>query len=75
MKKICVLTLGLLAAASMSAQTATVKEAEKAFKNVNSYSSYQNAVKAITPAFSNAETSANAQTYWIPGKAGFKLYD
>jgi len=75
MKKICVLTLGLLAAASMSAQTATVKEAEKAFKNVNSYSSYQNAVKAITPAFSNAETANNAQTYWIPGKAGFKLYD
>ena len=75
MKKICVLTLGLLAAASMSAQTATVKEAEKAFKGVNSYSSYQNAVKAITPAFSNPETSGNAQTFWIPGKAGFKLYD
>lgn len=75
MKKICVLTLGLLAAASMSAQTATVKEAEKAFKNVNSYGSYKDAVKAITPAFSDAETSSNAQTYWIPGKAGFKLYD
>ena len=43
MKKICVLTLGIIAAASMSAQTATVKEAEKAFKGVNSYSSYQNA--------------------------------
>lgn len=75
MKKICVLTLGLFAAASMSAQTATVKEGEKAFKSVNSYGSYQNAVKTITPAFSDAETSGNAQTYWIPGKAGFKLYD
>ena len=53
MKKICVLTLGIIAAASMSAQTATVKEAEKAFKGVNSYSSYQNAVKTITPAFSD----------------------
>ncbi|WP_301709827.1 hypothetical protein, partial [uncultured Duncaniella sp.] len=69
MKKICVLTLGIIAAASMSAQTATVKEAEKAFKGVNSYSSYQNAVKTITPAFSDPETSGNAQTYWIPGKA------
>ena len=67
MKKICLLSLGLLAAVSMSAQKATVKEAEKAFKGVNSYSSYQNAVKAITPAFSDAETSKDAQTYWIPG--------
>ncbi len=75
MKKICLLSLGLLAAVSMSAQKATVKEAEKAFKGVNSYSSYQNAVKAITPAFSDAETSKDAQTYWIPGEAGFKLYD
>ncbi|MDE6395248.1 MAG: tetratricopeptide repeat protein [Duncaniella sp.] len=75
MKKICILTLGLCAAASMSAQVATVKEADKAFKAVNSYGSYQNAVKAITPAFSDPETSGNAQTYWIPGKAGFKLYD
>lgn len=75
MKKICVLSLGLLAAASMSAQTATVKEAEKAFKGVNSYGDYQKAVQVITPAFSNPETQNNAQTYWIPGKAGFKLYD
>ena len=75
MKKICFLTLALLGAASMSAQTAVVKEAEKAFKNVDSYGNYQKAVQAITPAFTNAETSQNAQTFWIPGKAGFKLYD
>lgn len=75
MKKICVLTAGLLAAASMTAQVAVVKEAEKAFKSVDSYAAYQKALKVITPAFSNPETDKDAQTYWIPGKAGFKLYD
>lgn len=75
MKKICVLTAGFLAAASMTAQVAVVKEAEKAFKAVDSYGAYQKAVTAITPAFSNPETQKDAQTYWIPGKAGFKLYD
>lgn len=75
MKKICVLTVGLFAAASMTAQVAVVKEAEKAFKSVDSYASYQKALNVITPAFSNPETDKDAQTYWIPGKAGFKLYD
>ncbi|WP_297067065.1 tetratricopeptide repeat protein [uncultured Duncaniella sp.] len=75
MKKICVLTVGLLTAASMTAQVAVVKEAEKAFKSVDSYAAYQKALQAITPAFSNSETAKEAQTYWIPGKAGFKLYD
>ncbi len=75
MKKISILTLGLLASVSMSAQTSLVKEAEKTFKGVDKYSAYQKAVEQITPAFSNEETKGNAQTYWIPGKAGFKLYD
>ena len=75
MKKICVLTVGLLAAASMTAQVAVVKEAEKEFKSADSYAAYQKALQAITPAFSNPETAKEAQTYWIPGKAGFKLYD
>jgi len=75
MKKICVLTIGMLAAASMSAQEAVVKEAEKAFKGAENYAAYQEAVKIITPAFSDPQTGKQAQTYWIPGKAGFKLYD
>ncbi len=75
MKKICVLTVGLLAAASMTAQVAVVKEAEKAFKSADSYAAYEKALQVITPAFSNPETDKEAQTYWIPGKAGFKLYD
>lgn len=75
MKKICVLTVGLLAAASMTAQVAVVKEAEKAFKGADNYAAYEKALQLITPAFSNSETDKEAQTYWIPGKAGFKLYD
>lgn len=75
MKKICVLTLGLLASASVSAQVTLVKEAEKAFKGADKYAAYQDAVKKITPAFSDPETKENAQTYWIPGKAAFKLFD
>ena len=75
MKKLCVLTLGLFAAMSMSAQLSVVKEAEKAFKGADTYAAYQKALQTITPAFTNPETDKMAQTYWIPGKAGFKLYD
>lgn len=75
MKKISILTFGLIAGLSMSAQTSVVKEADKAFKGVDSYSAYQKAVQQITPAFTNEETKGNAETFWIPGKAGFKLYD
>lgn len=75
MKKTCVLTLGLFAALSMSAQLNVVKDAEKAFKGADNYAAYQKALEAITPAFSNPETDKEAQTYWIPGKAGFKVYD
>ncbi|MDE7148002.1 MAG: hypothetical protein K2O20_06405, partial [Duncaniella sp.] len=75
MKKICVLTVGLLAASSMTAQVAVVKDAEKEFKNASTYAAYQKALQAITPAFSNPETEKEANTYWIPGKTGFKLYD
>ena len=75
MKKLCVLTLGLFAAMSMSAQLSVVKEAEKAFKGADTYAAYQKALQTIAPAFTNPETDKMAQTYWIPGKAGFKLYD
>ncbi|MCM1138620.1 MAG: tetratricopeptide repeat protein [Duncaniella sp.] len=75
MKKTCVLTLGLFTALSMSAQITVVKEADKAFKGADTYAAYQKAVQEITPAFTNPETDKDAETYWIPGKAGFKLYD
>lgn len=75
MKKLSILTLGLIASVSMSAQTTLLKEAEKTFKGVGDYPSYQKAVEQITPAFTNEETKGNALTYWLPGKAGFKVYD
>ncbi len=75
MKKFCILTLGLFAVASLNAQVAVVKEAEKAFKAADSYPVYQEAITVITPAFSNPETASDAATFWIPGKAGFKIYD
>lgn len=75
MKKISILTLALLAGASMSAQTALLKEADKAFKNVNSYGQYKSAVKALEPAFTNPETQKLAQTYVAPSKGGFAVYD
>lgn len=75
MKKTCVLTLGLFTALSMSAQLNVVKDAEKAFKGADNYGAYQKAIEAIKPAFTNPETDKQAQTYWIPGKAGFKIYD
>ena len=75
MKKTCVLTLGLFTALSMSAQLNVVKDAEKAFKGADNYGAYQKAIGAIKPAFTNPETDKQAQTYWIPGKAGFKIYD
>lgn len=75
MKKICILSLGLFAIGSLSAQEAVVKEAEKAFKAADSYPAYQEALTVITPAMTNPETSKEAATFWIPGKAGFKIYD
>lgn len=75
MKKICVLTLGLLASASISAQIAVVKDGEKAIKGADSYPAFVEAVKVIEPAFTDPETSKDSKTFWIPGKQGFKLYD
>ena len=75
MKKLIVMALGLAASVSMSAQVTLVKDAEKAFKGAGNYAEYVKAVEMITPAFTNQETQGNAQTFWIPGKAAFKLYD
>ncbi|MCH5325830.1 MAG: tetratricopeptide repeat protein [Duncaniella sp.] len=75
MKKICVVTLGLIASMSLSAQVTLVKEAEKAVKGANTYAAFQKAVETLKPAFTDAETMSSSQTYWIPGKQAFKLAD
>lgn len=72
MKKI--LLTGALCVMSMTAmaQKQVVKEAEKLMK---SGATIEEVLKVITPAFSDASTKSNPQTYFIPGEAGFKTYD
>ena len=69
-------TLFLLAAGligfSANAQVDVLKEAERAMKGDKGYTEV---LSIVTPAFTNPETAKNAQTYYIPGKAGFKQYD
>ena len=72
MKKISILSLCLLTAAAATAQKAVVKEAESAMKSGKPFTEV---VQIITPAFTNPETDKQAQTYYVPGKAGFKEYD
>jgi len=76
MKKTSILaTAALIGALGVSAQNSVVKDAEQAMKGVKTYPEYVKAVEAMTPAFSNPETKDKAQTYYIPGKAGFEVYN
>lgn len=72
MKKTSILGLCLLTAAAASAQITVVKEAEKAMKSGKPFTEV---VTIVTPAFSDPATAQLAQTYYVPGKAGFKQYD
>lgn len=65
----------LAAAATCSAQNSLVKEAEQQLKGVTTYPEYTKVVEALKPAFTNAETANSATTYFVPGKAGFAIYD
>lgn len=72
MKKTALISICLLAAASMSAQQTVVKEAEQAMKSKKPYAEV---LKIITPAMSDPSTDKLAITYYIPGKAGIQQYD
>lgn len=72
MKKTSILGLCLLTAAAASAQITVVKEAEKAMKSGKPFTEV---VTIVTPAFTDPSTAQLAQTYYVPGKAGFKQYD
>ena len=72
MKKISILSLCLLAGLSAAAQKTVVKEAEKAMKGNKPFTEV---VTIITPAFSDPTTDKQAETYYIPGKAGFNQYN
>lgn len=72
MKKSTILSVCLMAALSAGAQKNVVKEAESAMKSGKPFAEV---LTIVTPAFSNAETQNDANTYYVPGKAGFKQYD
>lgn len=68
MKKISILGLCLLSAASVCAQKNVVKEAERA-------SSIKDARAIIAPALTNPETKDDAYTWYVAGKKEFGYYD
>lgn len=72
MKKVSILSLCLIAGLAASAQKTVLKDAEKAMKGGKPFTEV---VTIITPATTNPETDKLAETYFIPGKAGFKQYD
>ncbi len=72
MKRISILGVCALIGLGAMAQETVLKDAEKLMK---SNASYTDVVKAVTPAMSDPTTQNSAQTYYIPGKAGFNTYD
>lgn len=76
MKRIAIVGTCLLAmTAGVSAQTALLKTSKQALNGAKDYAAYTAAIETLTPAFTNPETANSAETYFIPGEAGFKLYD
>jgi len=73
MKKICLLGLCLLTLGSAAAQKSLVKEVERDLKS--NPASYPDQMKKLAPAFTNAETATEAQTWYIAGKGAFDYYD
>lgn len=68
MKKISILGLCFITAASVCAQKNVVKEAERA-------SSIKDARAIIAPALTNPETKDDAYTWYVAGKKEFGYYD
>lgn len=69
MKKISILGLALLAAGSASAQMQTVKDVENELKK--DPMSFPKAIETLKPAFTNAESDKQAQTWYVAGKGAF----
>lgn len=67
MKRIGILGVCALLSLGAMAQESLLKEAKKA-------KTYQEAIKIITPAFSDPATANNPETYFIPGKAAVEFY-
>lgn len=73
MKKISILGLCLLAAATASAQKDLVKSVERDMKA--NAAAYPDNLKKLTPAFTDAETATDAQTWFVAGKGAFDYFD
>lgn len=73
MKKIGLLGLGLLTAASAFAQANVVKDVEHMLKG--SSPNYAEALKAIHPALTNPETANTMMPWYLAGKAAFGVFD
>lgn len=72
MKRISLAAIAVAMFFGASAQTAVVKEAERAMKDGKEAAAV---VKIITPAFADPSTATMAQTWFIPGKASYSQYD
>lgn len=72
MKKISFMALALATSLVAGAQANVVKDAERAMKAKEPAAKV---VEIITPAFTNPETSTQAKTWYIPGKASYQQYD
>ena len=73
MKKVSLAALFFAATMGLSAQNALVKEVEREIKGSNP--NYKAAIEKLAPALTNAESSEEAQTWYVAGKAGVGLYD
>ncbi|MCM1021579.1 MAG: tetratricopeptide repeat protein [Muribaculum sp.] len=73
MKKLCILALGLLAAASVSAQKNLVNEVEGKAKGFNA--DFASARAQLQPALTNAESKDDAKTWFVAGSIEFGDYD
>lgn len=70
MKKISILGLCLAIGLGATAQVKLAKEVER-----NTKKNYSEAVKQMTPVFTNPETANDAFPRYVVGKAGFEQYD
>jgi tetratricopeptide (TPR) repeat protein len=77
MKKVFLfLACASLMASSAVAQQKLVDEVQKDINALTtSVDTYKSAIAKLTPAFTNAETKDNAETWVVAGKAGFGMYD
>lgn len=73
MKKIALLSISVIGALTISAQTSLVKEVERNLKS--NATDYPAQIQALQPAFSNAETAETSYPYYVAGKGGYDYFD